>query len=147
MTSATPQALWNRNFLIWWLGGAQSALGSALAGIATRGGSLRVRVRLLVCHPLAKLGKAALEFTHRLWPQGGGAQGAVPPLVVVRVRAPSEAEAQVPLAVESGPEVFLGFCRTLAADRPQVAPQKGPVDGASSNSSSVAASVRPKGTR
>ena len=26
--------LWNRNFLIWWLGSAQSALGSALAGIA-----------------------------------------------------------------------------------------------------------------
>ena len=26
--------LWNRNFLIWWLGSSQSALGSALAGIA-----------------------------------------------------------------------------------------------------------------
>lgn len=26
--------LWNRNFLIWWLGSAQSALGNALAGIA-----------------------------------------------------------------------------------------------------------------
>ncbi|WP_102128048.1 MFS transporter [Deinococcus planocerae] len=30
-----PSTLWNRNFLIWWLGSAQSALGSALAGIAT----------------------------------------------------------------------------------------------------------------
>ncbi|CAM3512353.1 MFS transporter [Deinococcus frigens] len=30
-----PTTLWNRNFVIWWLGNAQSALGSALAGIAT----------------------------------------------------------------------------------------------------------------
>jgi MFS transporter, DHA3 family, macrolide efflux protein len=41
MTSAETAAvtskggtLWNRNFLLWWLGAAQSALGSALAGIA-----------------------------------------------------------------------------------------------------------------
>ncbi len=33
MTITAPP-LWNRNFLIWWLGSAQSALGSALAGIA-----------------------------------------------------------------------------------------------------------------
>lgn len=30
----TIPSLWNRNFLIWWLGNAQSSLGSALAGIA-----------------------------------------------------------------------------------------------------------------
>ncbi|WP_135227576.1 MFS transporter [Deinococcus fonticola] len=30
-----PTTLWNKNFLLWWLGGAQSAFGTALAGIAT----------------------------------------------------------------------------------------------------------------
>ena len=30
-----PSRLWNRNFVLWWLGGAQSAFGTALAGIAT----------------------------------------------------------------------------------------------------------------
>ena len=30
----TASPLWNRNFVIWWLGSAQSALGTALAGIA-----------------------------------------------------------------------------------------------------------------
>lgn len=33
--SASPPSLWNRNFLLWWLGSAQSAFGTALAGIAT----------------------------------------------------------------------------------------------------------------
>lgn len=35
MTPSAPATLWNRNFVIWWLGSAQSAFGSALAGIAT----------------------------------------------------------------------------------------------------------------
>lgn len=30
-----PQKLWNKNFVLWWLGSAQSAFSSALAGIAT----------------------------------------------------------------------------------------------------------------
>ncbi|WP_221088096.1 MFS transporter [Deinococcus aquaedulcis] len=30
-----PDRLWNRSFVLWWLGSAQSALGTALAGIAT----------------------------------------------------------------------------------------------------------------
>lgn len=34
-SAPAPAQLWNRNFLLWWLGGAQSAFGSALAGIAT----------------------------------------------------------------------------------------------------------------
>lgn len=29
-----PRQLWNRNFVLWWLGSAQSAFGSALAGVA-----------------------------------------------------------------------------------------------------------------
>lgn len=33
--AAAPDKLWNRNFLLWWLGSAQSAFGTALAGIAT----------------------------------------------------------------------------------------------------------------
>lgn len=35
MTASAPTTLWNRNFVLWWLGSAQSAFGSALAGIAT----------------------------------------------------------------------------------------------------------------
>lgn len=31
---AVPPRLWNRNFVLWWIGTAQSSLGSALAGIA-----------------------------------------------------------------------------------------------------------------
>lgn len=34
-TAPVPDTLWNRSFLLWWLGSAQSAGGSALAGIAT----------------------------------------------------------------------------------------------------------------
>lgn len=30
-----PTTLWNKNFLLWWLGAAQSSFGTALAGIAT----------------------------------------------------------------------------------------------------------------
>lgn len=32
--AAAPTKLWNRNFMLWWLGAAQSAFGSAVAGIA-----------------------------------------------------------------------------------------------------------------
>lgn len=35
MTTPTTEKLWNKNFVLWWLGSAQSAFGSALAGIAT----------------------------------------------------------------------------------------------------------------
>lgn len=34
MNPPAPTRLWNRNFALWWLGTAQSSLGSALAGIA-----------------------------------------------------------------------------------------------------------------
>ena len=33
--ASKPTTLWNKNFLLWWLGAAQSAFGNALAGIAT----------------------------------------------------------------------------------------------------------------
>ena len=34
-SAAAPIKLWNKNFVLWWLGSAQSAFGTALAGIAT----------------------------------------------------------------------------------------------------------------
>lgn len=57
--AAAPQKLWNKNFLIWWLGGAQSALGSALASIATS---------FLVLHQTGSAGAMGLNLALALLP-------------------------------------------------------------------------------
>ncbi|WP_019588256.1 MFS transporter [Deinococcus apachensis] len=56
---AAPTSLWNRNFLIWWLGSAQSALGSALAGIATS---------FLVLHQTGSAGAMGVNLALSLLP-------------------------------------------------------------------------------
>lgn len=58
-TRPGPEKLWNRNFLIWWLGGAQSALGSALAGIATS---------FLVLHQTGSAGAMGVNLALSLLP-------------------------------------------------------------------------------
>lgn len=54
-----PARLWNANFLIWWLGSAQSALGSALAGIATS---------FLVLHQTGSAGAMGVNLALSLLP-------------------------------------------------------------------------------
>lgn len=59
MTQTLPQTLWNRSFVLWWLGGAQSALGSALAGIATS---------FLVLHQTGSAGAMGVNLALALLP-------------------------------------------------------------------------------
>ncbi|GGJ76623.1 MFS transporter [Deinococcus aquiradiocola] len=58
MTSQDAR-LWNRSFLLWWLGSAQSALGTALAGIATS---------FLVLHQTGSAGKMGVNLALALLP-------------------------------------------------------------------------------
>lgn len=55
----TPARLWNRNFVLWWLGGAQSAFGTALAGIATS---------FLVLHQTGSAGAMGVNLALALLP-------------------------------------------------------------------------------
>lgn len=59
MTKTSPQTLWNRNFLIWWLGSAQSSLGTALASIATS---------FLVLHQTGSAGAMGINLALALIP-------------------------------------------------------------------------------
>ncbi|GGR90061.1 MFS transporter [Deinococcus sedimenti] len=59
MTTHAPDRLWNRSFLLWWLGSAQSALGTALAGIATS---------FLVLHQTGSAGKMGVNLALALLP-------------------------------------------------------------------------------
>ncbi|MHA0041609.1 hypothetical protein [Deinococcus sp. PEB2-63] len=59
MTTPAPDRLWNRSFLLWWLSSAQSALGSALAGIATS---------FLVLHQTGSAGKMGVNLALALLP-------------------------------------------------------------------------------
>ncbi|GGL12212.1 MFS transporter [Deinococcus radiotolerans] len=59
MTHPAPDRLWNRSFLLWWLGSAQSALGTALAGIATS---------FLVLHQTGSAGKMGVNLALALLP-------------------------------------------------------------------------------
>ena len=59
MTQTAPDRLWNRSFLLWWLGSAQSALGTALAGIATS---------FLVLHQTGSAGKMGVNLALALLP-------------------------------------------------------------------------------
>lgn len=54
-----PQKLWNRNFLLWWLGAAQSALGSALSGIA---------LSFLVLHQTGSVGAMGVNLALSMLP-------------------------------------------------------------------------------
>lgn len=54
-----PQKLWNRNFTLWWLGSAQSAFGTSLAGIATS---------FLVLHQTGSAGAMGLNLALALLP-------------------------------------------------------------------------------
>ena len=59
MDTAPPEHLWNRSFLVWWLGSAQSALGTALAGIATS---------FLVLHQTGSAGAMGVNLALALLP-------------------------------------------------------------------------------
>ena len=59
MTPASG-TLWNRNFLLWWLGRAQSAFGTALAGIATS---------FLVLHQTGSAGAMGVNLALALLPE------------------------------------------------------------------------------
>ncbi|AWT35012.1 MFS transporter [Deinococcus arenae] len=59
MTPSAPNRLWTRSFLLWWLGSAQSALGTALAGIATS---------FLVLHQTGSAGKMGVNLALALLP-------------------------------------------------------------------------------
>lgn len=58
-TSSRPAPLWNRSFVIWLIGSAQSQLGSALASIA---------MSFLVLHQTGSAGKMALTLAFALLP-------------------------------------------------------------------------------
>ena len=59
MTATSPVTLWNRSFVIWWLGSAQSAFGTALSGIATS---------FLILHQTGSAGQMGVNLALALLP-------------------------------------------------------------------------------
>ncbi|GHF45759.1 DHA3 family macrolide efflux protein-like MFS transporter [Deinococcus metalli] len=57
--TATPDRLWTRSFVLWWLGSAQSALGTALAGIATS---------FLILHQTGSAGRMGVNLALAMLP-------------------------------------------------------------------------------